>query len=100
MPGPVYRITTAGHEPTPEQLGRERTYLVMMGIRFVAIVLAVILPGWWRLLPVALGVVLPYVAVVLVNAVHTKQPSRPAVSEPPREILTWQPPPNDPRPPA
>ncbi|MGV1004746.1 MAG: DUF3099 domain-containing protein [Candidatus Nanopelagicales bacterium] len=74
---PVYRITTAGHEPTPEQRDRERTYLIMMAIRFVAVILAVVLPGMWRVAPVVLGVFLPYVAVVLVNAVRTKDRSAP-----------------------
>lgn len=74
MARPVYRVTTVGHEPTREQRGRERTYLIMMGIRFVAVILAVVLPGWWRVIPVVLGTFLPYVAVVLVNAVRTREP--------------------------
>lgn len=96
MPAPVYRITTAGHEPTPEQRRRELTYLVMMGVRFVAVILAVIVPGWWRLVPVALGVVLPYVAVVLVNAANTKQPSQTGLTLPQRVGLTWRPPTDEP----
>lgn len=91
MPAPVYRITTAGHEPTPEQRRRALTYLIMMGVRFVAVILAVIVPGWWRLVPVALGVVLPYVAVVLVNAANTKQPGQPGVTVAQPAAPAWRP---------
>ncbi len=53
-------------------MGRERTYLFMMGTRMVAIVVAVVVPGIWRWIAIALGVFLPYIAVVLVNAVRTR----------------------------
>ncbi len=53
-------------------MSRERTYLVMMGTRMVAIVVAVVVPGVWRWIAIALGVFLPYVAVVLVNAARTR----------------------------
>lgn len=68
----VHRITTAQPGPTREQLGRERTYLFMMFTRMVAIVVAVVVPGIWRAIAIVLGVFLPYIAVVLVNAVRTR----------------------------
>ena len=45
---------------------------MMMGTRAIAIVVAVVVPGFWRIVAVVAGVVLPYVAVVLVNAVHVR----------------------------
>ncbi|MGB8021059.1 MAG: DUF3099 domain-containing protein [Candidatus Nanopelagicales bacterium] len=68
----VFRITSAQPGPSRDLVSRERTYLVMMGIRMVAIVVAVVVPGVWRWVAVAAGIVLPYVAVVLVNAARTR----------------------------
>jgi Flp pilus assembly protein TadB len=68
----VHRITSAEPGPSADLVSRERTYLLMMGIRMVAIVVAVVVPGVWRWVAIALGVLLPYAAVVLVNAARTK----------------------------
>lgn len=68
----VFRITSAQPGPSRDLISRERTYLVMMGIRMVAIVVAVVTSGVWRWLAIAAGVVLPYIAVVLVNAARTR----------------------------
>jgi len=68
----VHRITSAQPDPSRELVSRERTYLVMMGIRMVAIVVAVVVPGIWRWVAIAAGVLLPYVAVVLVNQARTR----------------------------
>lgn len=68
----VHRITSAHPDASPELVSRERTYLLMMATRMVAIVVAVVVPGFWRWIAIALGVFLPYIAVVLVNAVRTK----------------------------
>ncbi len=68
----VHRITSVQPDPSQELVSRERTYLVMMGIRMVAIVVAVVVPGIWRWVAIAAGVLLPYIAVVLVNQAHTR----------------------------
>ena len=44
----------------------------MMATRMVAIVVAVVVPGIWRGVAIVLGIFIPYIAVVLANAVHTK----------------------------
>ena len=44
----------------------------MMGTRAVAIVVAVLVPGYWRIIPVIAGTLLPYIAVVMANAVHSR----------------------------
>lgn len=80
---PVHRITTVHPGSTPEQQGRERTYLIMMGTRMVAIVVAVVMPGIWRWIAIVLGVFLPYIAVVMVNAARTRgTPADPAYIPP------------------
>ena len=68
----VHRITSADPDPSAELVSRERTYLIMMGARMVAIVVAVVVPGLWRWVAIAAGVLLPYVAVVLVNQAKTR----------------------------
>lgn len=68
----IHRITTAQPGPSADLVSRERTYLLMMGTRMVAIVVAVVVPGVWRWVAIALGVMLPYIAVVMVNAARTR----------------------------
>lgn len=68
----IHSITSLDTPETHEFRVRKWTYLIMMGIRAAAIVVAVVVPGFWRWIAVAAGVCLPYFAVVLVNAVHTK----------------------------
>ncbi len=52
-----------------EQGARMRRYLVVMGFRGICFVLAIITTGWVRWAFVVGAVVLPYIAVVLANAV-------------------------------
>lgn len=70
----VHRITSASPDPTRESRQRERQYLILMGLRMVAIVVAVAIPGVWRWIAIAAGIILPYLAVILVNAVHVRNP--------------------------
>lgn len=67
------RITTAGVKRSEEIDGRVRTYLVSMTIRVVCFVAAVAVgPGILRWVLVAGAVLLPYVAVVMANAVDLR----------------------------
>jgi Flp pilus assembly protein TadB len=68
----VHRITSAQPDPSAESVHRERQYLILMGIRMMAIVVAVVVPGIWRWIAVAAGITLPYFAVVLVNAAKVR----------------------------
>jgi hypothetical protein len=67
------RITTAGTSRGEEIAGRQRRYVLSMGIRTVCFVAAIVVgPGWVRWVLVAAAVLLPYVAVVMANATSTK----------------------------
>ncbi|PZQ92091.1 MAG: DUF3099 domain-containing protein [Leifsonia xyli] len=44
-------------------------YSIAMGIRVICIVLCLIVPGWWLLIPAAGAIFLPYFAVVIANNV-------------------------------
>lgn len=69
---PPVRITTVAASRREEFDGRVRNYLFSMGLRFVCFVGAVVVgPGWLRWVLMAGAVFLPYVAVVMANAVRT-----------------------------
>jgi hypothetical protein len=74
---PAQSITTAPESLTDEQSARIRRYLLTMGVRTVCFVLAAVTATngapWWVWGAFALlAVVLPYVAVVLANAVRPR----------------------------
>jgi hypothetical protein len=47
-----------------------------MGIRMVCIVLALVVPDWWRLIPVIGAIALPYFAVIIANNVSRRGSGR------------------------
>lgn len=67
------RITTAASSPKADIAARQRRYVVSMAIRTVCFIGAVAVgAGVLRWVLVAAAVLLPYVAVVMANAVTTK----------------------------
>ena len=71
-------ITSLRRSPQDDRRSRMIQYTVAMSIRTVCIVLCLVVPGWWRLLPAVGAIVLPYIAVVLANA---------SISRPAAEVL-------------
>ncbi len=89
----VFRITGARRGLAEDVRGRERRYVVSMGIRTISVVLTVILWNIERHVAIGtliLGAVLPYVAVVIANAGRENAPSLPGtfVPAPTRPVLT------------
>lgn len=77
----VHRITTARQSLEEDVRGRQRRYVISMLVRTLAVILTVLL--WNVSRPVAvitlvLGVVLPYIAVVVANAGRENAPSLPS----------------------
>ena len=71
-PAPV-RITTAGTSRSDEISARQRRYVISMGIRTVCFIAAVLVgANWFRWVLIAAALFLPYVAVVMANAVHSR----------------------------
>ncbi|NED97522.1 DUF3099 domain-containing protein [Phytoactinopolyspora alkaliphila] len=70
---PVQSVTTAAAGRSNDLRSRQTRYLWMMGVRLACLPLAVITSGWLRWVFIAGAVILPYIAVVIVNAA-----SRPA----------------------
>ena len=60
-------ITELPSSPDEDRRARMIRYSVAMGIRMVCLVLCVVIPDWWRVIPAVGAVVLPYFAVVIAN---------------------------------
>jgi hypothetical protein len=79
--GEVFRITGARAGLTDDVRGRQRRYIISMSVRTVSFILFVVLwnvsrpLGWIAL---ALGLLLPYVAVVIANAGRENAPKLPS----------------------
>ena len=69
------RITTAPRPRSDDIRGRQRRYLISMGIRTVCFILAVVFVGHWEMWVFLIAsLVLPYIAVVLANAGSNPDP--------------------------
>ena len=67
------RITTAAASRRDHIARRQRRYVLSMTLRTVCFIAAIVVgPGWLRWVLVAAAILLPYVAVVMANAVTTK----------------------------
>ncbi|RNG19140.1 DUF3099 domain-containing protein [Streptomyces botrytidirepellens] len=89
----VFRITGARQGLADDVRGRQRRYVISMSVRTVAVVLAAVLWNVERhvaIVALVLGVLLPYVAVVIANAGRENAPSLPTtfVPTPMRPMLT------------
>ena len=70
----VQSVTTASRGRSDDISARQRRYLLMMGIRIVCVPFALIVDGWARWVFIVGAVVLPYLAVVVANAVARPAP--------------------------
>jgi len=66
------RITTASSSRNEDIAARQRRYVLSMSLRTICFVGAVVATGWLRWVLVAGAILLPYIAVVMANAVATK----------------------------
>ncbi|MGC5362706.1 DUF3099 domain-containing protein [Streptomyces sp. DT24] len=92
----VFRITGARQGLAEDVRGRQRRYVISMSVRTVAVVLATTLWNVERpvaIVALALGLLLPYVAVVIANAGRENAPSLPStfVPTPMRPVLDGAP---------
>lgn len=81
----VFRITGARQGLADDVRGRQRRYVISMSVRTVSVVLAATLWNVERhvaIVALVLGVLLPYVAVVLANAGRENAPSLPSTYVP------------------
>ncbi len=64
---PTQSVTSLPPSPDEERRGRVIKYTIAMSIRVVCFLAIFVVPGWWRLIPFAGTIILPYVAVVIAN---------------------------------
>lgn len=65
-------VTTAPTSLGDDIDARTRRYLISMSIRTLCFLLMIVVPGWWKWVFLVGAVLLPYVAVVLANAVNVQ----------------------------
>ncbi|SDK84294.1 Protein of unknown function [Arthrobacter sp. ov407] len=63
----VHSITDAAAPHSDEMHQRMVKYAVAMGIRMVCLILIFVVDGWFKLVPIAGAVFLPWIAVVIAN---------------------------------
>ncbi|MEU9604386.1 DUF3099 domain-containing protein [Streptomyces sp. NPDC048057] len=88
----VFRITGARQGLTEDVRGRQRRYVISMSVRTLSFVAGAVLWNVERhvaLVAVVLGMLLPYVSVVIANAGRERPPSLPStfVSAAPAPML-------------
>ena len=88
----VFRITGARQGLADDVRGRQRRYIISMSVRTLSVILAATLWNVERhvaVVALALGILLPYVAVVIANAGRENAPSLPStfVTAPTRPML-------------
>lgn len=76
---PVYRITAAQPSVKEDVAGRQKRYLVSMGIRTGCFLLAVAASGWLRWVLFAAAILLPYFSVVFANAGREREKQMPVL---------------------
>ena len=64
----VFSITGAAEGMSQDQKGRQRRYLISMGIRTLCFVAGIAATGWLRWTLLVGAVLLPYFSVVVANA--------------------------------
>lgn len=89
----VFRITGARQGLADDVRGRQRRYVISMSVRTVSVVLAAVLWNVERhvaIVALVLGVLLPYISVVIANAGRENAPSLPStyLPTPVRPVLT------------
>ncbi|MFD3335055.1 DUF3099 domain-containing protein [Streptomyces sp. NPDC058700] len=82
----VFRITGARQGLADDVRGRQRRYVISMTVRTLSVIAAAVLWNVERhvaIVALALGILLPYVAVVIANAGRESAPSLPSTFVPP-----------------
>lgn len=64
-----YNVTSVGANPKEDRAHRMRFYFISMTLRFLCVASLLWVRGWWVLVPVLGAVILPYLAVMVGNAI-------------------------------
>lgn len=90
--GEVFRITGARQSLADDVRGRQRRYVISMSLRTVSVIAAALLWNVERhvaIVALVLGMILPYIAVVIANAGRENAPGLPStfMSAPVRPMI-------------
>ncbi|WP_405216878.1 DUF3099 domain-containing protein [Agrococcus sp. Ld7] len=67
-------LTDLPMSPDEDRQRRFRLYFYLMLVRVAALGVFFVVPGWWKLIPAFLAVVIPYFAVVIATVSTHRQP--------------------------
>ncbi len=84
---PVYSVTAARSGASDDLSQRQRRYLISMTIRTICFVLAVVVHGPARWVFVSAALILPYIAVVMANAVGSGAGAAPTAFVPAQSAI-------------
>lgn len=76
----VVKITGAAASGEDDVAQRMRKYLITMGIRMACLVLAFVVPGFWKILCLVGAILLPWVAVMIATAGRERSGSGPEMT--------------------
>lgn len=78
----TFNVTSAGISAERDRVHRMKVYFIIMSIRVVSVLSLLVLRGWWLLLAIIGGVVLPYIAVMIANVPNRRAEQTPDQPEP------------------
>ncbi|MBC9935383.1 MULTISPECIES: DUF3099 domain-containing protein [unclassified Leucobacter] len=84
-----YLVTSVGETPAEERSRRMRSYYVAMSLRLLCVASLAFVRGWWIIIPALGAILLPYFAVMIGNAIGSREGSAPAEMTP--QALTGAP---------
>ncbi|MGO3733689.1 MAG: DUF3099 domain-containing protein [Canibacter sp.] len=82
-----YNVTSVGANPAEDRAHRIRFYFISMSLRFACVASLLWVRGWWVILPVLGAVILPYLAVMVGNAVANSNDDAKPEKVTPAEIM-------------
>lgn len=77
----TFNVTSAGVSAEQDRVHRMKVYFIIMSIRVVSVLSLLVLRGWWLLLAIIGGVVLPYIAVIIANVPNHRAEQAPEQPE-------------------
>lgn len=73
--------------PREQELKKRMTvYFIIMGMRVASLMIFLVVPGWWKVIPAVFAVFSNYIAVVVANAVGSFAKPANKVERPTKEL--------------
>jgi hypothetical protein len=82
-----YNVTSVGSNPREDRAHRMRFYYIAMAFRVLCVISLFWIRSWWSLIPIIGAAVLPYLAVMVGNAIAGPDPGQKPEQVTPPELL-------------